>query len=543
MNTIKTMSLTVENFSESMSQMIDVLSKLKFTPKETNLTNLLVEETFFFFKDNLTDFTSPVNMSIYTRLGETKISLRLKGTQYNPLTATAEETDDEIFSARLAILNANRDRISYTYKNGENIITIVAHRLSKKKKKLLYTIFAMAMGIFTGFLMQTFLPLETIKAIDLATDMVRKVFLQLLNMLVAPVTFFSILSGLSQMSDANDAGRIGSRLAIVTILMMLVMSFFSMISGILCFSEDLSFMRASLTVDESVSEQKYFSIMNMLAEMFPENLVDPMRGSNIMQVMFLAIFFGVLISKMKPIPTWISEGINSMRRIFINALEIVVIAIPLVVFISMMSLTALSRPESLIQLVKLIIGQGFGVILALLVSMMMILLAGKISPINFAKKAVSFFPIPFAAASSNGALPATMKFAANNLGISSKLTSFVVPVGLQFNKQGNCFFFAMSTAMMMKVYGIELTTDTFITFFVTLFLMSITKPSIPCAGIICLTYLFDVMTIPTEAVMTVLGIEPIMALFIAVCNVVSNTAVAFVVARKENAVDLDIYNK
>lgn len=101
----------------------------------------------------------------------------------------------------------------------------------------------------------------------------------------------------------------------------------------------------------------------------------------------------------------------------------------------------------------------------------------------------------------------------------------------------------MSTAMMMKIYGIELDFEAGITFFVTLFLMSITKPSIPCAGIICLTYLFTAMKIPAESVMTVLGIEPIMALFIAVCNVVSNTAVAFVVARKENAVDLDIYNK
>ena len=401
----------------------------------------------------------------------------------------------------------------------------------------------MALGIFTGFLMQTFLPIETIQSIDLFADIVRKIFLQLLNMLVAPVTFFSILSGLSQMSDSNDAGRIGSRLALITILMMLVMSFLSMLSGIFFFSEDLSFMRTSMAVDETISEKKYLSFMNMIAEMFPKNLIDPVRDNNIMQVMFLSIFLGILISRMKPVPSWISEGISAMRRLFISALEIVVIAIPLVVFLSMMSLTALSRPESLIQLGKLIIGQGFGVILALLVSMMMVWLAGKISPINFAKKAISFFPIPFAAASSNGALPATMKFATGNLGISSKLISFVVPVGLQFNKQGNCFFFAMSTAMMMKVYGIELDLDAGITFFITLFLMSITKPSIPCAGIICLTYLFTAMQIPAEAVMTVLGIEPIMALFIAVCNVVSNTAVAFVVALKENAVDLDIYNK
>ena len=408
MKTIKNLPLTHENFSESMSQMIDVLSKLKFTPAEINLTNLLVEETFFFLEEGIKNFTPPVSMNIYKQLGETKISLRLKGNQYDPLTATAEETDDEIFSARLAILNANRDRISYNYKNGENIIIIVAHRISSKKKKLVYTIFAMALGILTGFLMQTFLPAETITSIDLATDMIRKIFLQLLNMLVAPVTFFSILSGLSQMSDANDAGRIGIRLALVTVLMMLAMSFLSMISGILCFSEDLSFMRMGVKVDETISEEKYFSFMNMVSGMFPKNLVDPMRDSNIMQVMFLSIFFGVSISRMKPTPTWINEGINSMRRLFSSALEIVVIAIPLVVFISMMSLTALSRPESLLQLVKLIIGQGFGVILALLVSIMMVWLAGKTSPINFAKKAISFFPIPFAAASSNGALPATI---------------------------------------------------------------------------------------------------------------------------------------
>ena len=482
-------------------------------------------------------------MNIYKRFGETKISLRVKGNSYNPLIITPETNEDVIKNARLAILNANRDRITYEYKNGENIIVIVAQRLSKKKKKLIYTLSAMALGIFTGLLMQTFLLHETIVSIDLATDMIKKVFLQLLNMLVAPLTFFSIVSGLSQMSDAKDAGRIGSRLALITILMMFVMSFLSMVSGIFFFTEDLSFMRASMEVESTVSDQKYFSIMNMLSEMFPRNLIDPVKENNIMQVMFLSIFFGILISKMEPRPTWINEGISALRRLFTIALEIVVLAIPLVVFLSMMSLTSLSRPESIFQLGKLIVGQGFGVILALLVATFMIGLIGKISPTNFAKKAISFFPIPFAAASSNGALPATIKFATENLGISSKLTSFVVPIGLQFNKQGNCFFFAMSTAMMMKVYGIELTADNCITFLIILFLMSITKPSIPCAGIICLTYLFSAMNIPSEAVMTVLGIEPIMALFIAVCNVVSNTAVAFIVAKKENMIDLNIYNK
>ena len=190
METGRNVLMTQENFSESISKMLEVLTELKFTSAEINLANLLVEEAFFSLEEGVTNRTSPVKMSIYKSLGETKISLRLKGEPYNPLIVAAEESDDEIFSVRQAILNANSDKITYTYKNGENIITIIAHRLSGKKKKLIYTILAMALGIFAGFLMQTFLPTETIQLMDLSADVVRKIFLQLLNMLVAPVTFF-----------------------------------------------------------------------------------------------------------------------------------------------------------------------------------------------------------------------------------------------------------------------------------------------------------------------------------------------------------------
>ena len=543
MNSVKEITLTKENFGNSIANMINILSEFKSTAKEINRANLFVEEIFFCWNERAKNTESSVKMNIYRRLGETKITLRLKGDSYNPMTMTFEEDENEIRIARMAILRSSKDRVFYSYSNGENVITIVVHRISSKKKKLIYTVTAMILGISTGFLMQAFLPYETILSIDLIADMIRKIFLQMLNMLVAPVTFFSIASGLSQMSDAGDAGRIGIRLAVVTVVMMLTMSLLSMTSGLFFFSEDLSFMRDSIAVTEVVADKGYFSVMVMLAEMFPKNLIDPIQSGNIMQVMFLAIFFGILIGRIEPRLTWINDGINSLRRVFISALEIVVITIPLVVFLSMMSLADLSRPESLLQLVKLIIGQGFGVILALVVASFMIIILTKTSPVNFIKKIIAFSPVPFAAASSNGAMPDTMKFATENLGISSKLTSFVVPVGLQFNKQGNCFFFAMSTAMMLKVYGIEVTTDSLITFFITLFFMSITKPSIPCAGIICLTYLFSAMKIPAESVMTVLGIEPIMALFIAVCNVLSNSAVSFIVARKENMVDLNIYEK
>lgn len=436
MNSVTNITITKESFAESVANMIDILSKFKATSKEINLANLLVEEIFFCWNEESENTESAVMMTIYSRLGEIKITLRLKGDSYNPQAMTFDTDEDEIRMVRTAILKSNKDLIVYNYSNGENVVTIVVHRISSKKKKLIYTLAAMALGISTGFLMQVFLPHDTIVYIDSITDIIKNFFLQMLNMLVAPVTFFSIVSGLSQISDANDAGRIGGHLAVVTVLMMIVMSLLSMTSGLFLFSEDLSFMRDAMSVEVVVADENAFSLMGMIAGIFPKNLIEPIQSGNIMQVMFLAIFFGILIGRMEPRPTWINEGIDSLRRLFISALEIVVIAIPPVVFISMVSLTSLSRPESLLPLLKLIIGQGFGVLLALMVASLMIAILSKTSPVNFAKKIMAFSPIPFAAASSNGAMPATMSFAVKELGISSKLTSFVVPIGLQFNKQG-----------------------------------------------------------------------------------------------------------
>ena len=112
MNSVKEITLTKENFGNSIANMINILSEFKSTAKEINRANLFVEEIFFCWNEGAKNTESSVKMNIYRRLGETKITLRLKGDSYNPMTMTFEEDENEIRIARMAILRSSKDRYS-----------------------------------------------------------------------------------------------------------------------------------------------------------------------------------------------------------------------------------------------------------------------------------------------------------------------------------------------------------------------------------------------------------------------------------------------
>ena len=137
-----------------------------------------------------------------------------------------------------------------------------------------------------------------------------------------------------------------------------------------------------------------------------------------------------------------------------------------------------------------------------------------------------------AAGAFHARLPFVLKFCAENLGVDAKLAAFSILVGVQLNKAGNCIFFSLVTLMLMRVYGIDMPVSLFLTLWVSVCIMAIAKPPIPCGGIICIAYLFTVVGGPAEAIAVILCVEPIAAMFNGVCNESANIATTFILAKK-----------
>ncbi len=166
-----------------------------------------------------------------------------------------------------------------------------------------------------------------------------------------------------------------------------------------------------------------------------------------------------------------------------------------------------------------------------------ILLFGRLSPVPAIKKIAGLSPLVFTVSSSHARLPFVLKFCAEKLGIDGKLAAFSIPVGVQLNKAGNCIFFSLVTLMLMRVYNIEMPLSLFITLWISVCIMAIAKPPIPCGGIICIAYLFTVVGVPPEAISIILCVDPIAAMFNGVCNESANMTTSFIVSKDAGMMD------
>ncbi len=537
-------SLSEKNLRDIRKEIAAQLKASKLKDKEITLAQLLLEEIFFRMKkgmDGGEDFS--VDVSLIRHWGNTELRLTVKGEEYDPIPAVTEQPDDndEEEHYRLAILKANRARFSHVHKNNANIVTIKVHELDYTKKQLIYTVSALILGSICGLMLQSFLDPASITALNTSViDPVRNLFLNALHMMMAPVTFFAIIAGVTNISDATLIGKLGGKMVIVAGFMQILIAVCGLGLGLLIFTGDLSYIQAGIAQSESAAV-KSVSLIDMLFDIIPKNLVDPFKGENILQVMFLAIFFGIIINQMGEKAKGAVDCIDFVFRFVIAVLKIIVKAIPLVVFLSMMSLLASTGIESLIAFSGLFGGLVIGVFIVWTVGAITIFLFGRISPFSATKKLAQLSPLVFTVSSSHARLPFVLKFCAEKLGIDEKLAAFSIPVGVQLNKAGNCIFFSLVTIMLMRVYNIDMTLSLFITLWISVFIMAIAKPPIPCGGIICIAYLFTVVGVPPEAISIIICVDPIAAMFNGVCNESANISTSFIVAKSAGMLNEEKY--
>ena len=297
-----TIAVSASSLRDGRKKISEELTKHRLSSKEITLGALLMEEIFFRLKKGMNggeDFS--VKVSARHIWGQTSIRMEAKGSEYNPVPEVTEQEEDDVDEEdiyRLAILKSNRQKLSCVRKNGTNIVTIKVQGLDSTKKQLIYTVSALVLGSICGLAMQVFLDGASIAAIsNNVIAPVRNLFLNALHMMMAPVTFFAIIAGVTNISDAALIGKLGGKMVMVSLFMQVLIALLGLGLGILIFTGDLSYIQAGITsTGETVT--KHVSLIDMLFDIVPKNLVDPFKGDNILQVMFLAVFFGIIINQM-----------------------------------------------------------------------------------------------------------------------------------------------------------------------------------------------------------------------------------------------------
>lgn len=397
-----------------------------------------------------------------------------------------------------------------------------------KKIQLTTKIFiGLVLGVIVGMLFQD--------APDLAQTYIKPIgtlFLNMIKMIIVPLVFSSLIVGAASIGDPKALGRIGGK----TLIYYLVTTAVAVTIGLVLSMVFKPGMGLVIPVGATAKSVEAPSIINTLINIVPKNPLKALIDGNILQVISFSLFLGIGCTalpegKAKPFV----DFFDSLAEIMYKITAFIMNLAPIGVFALIVPVVSQYGLDVLLPLGMVIGAVYLGcVIHALLTYSTAVKLFTKISPISFLKGIAPAAVTGFSTTSSSGTLPVTIKCSRENLGVSEKISSFVLPLGATINMDGTALYQGVCALFLAQVYGIDLTIGQMTTIVLTATLGSIGTAGVPGAGFIMLTLVLQSVGLPLEGLALIAGIDRILDMARTALNVVGDSSCAVVVAATEN---------
>ena len=394
--------------------------------------------------------------------------------------------------------------------------------LSEKKIPLIWQIgIGFILGIVAGAVFG-----EKVQIID----PIGKIFLTLLKMLIVPLVFSSLVVGAASIGDPRDLGRIG----IKTIFFYLATTAVAITIGLLLGN----FLQpgVGMAIGEGVAFKapEAPSIKNVIMGIFPANPLKAAVDGNMLQIIVFALFLGVSAvlagEKGKPFINFFDSLAETMYKLTGIVMKIA----PYGVFALIAVTVSKYGMSVLAPFAKVILAVYVGCALQIiLVYSGLIAVFVKKSPFWFLKGIREAGLTAFVTRSSSATLPITMRNTQENLGISEKVSSFVLPLGATINMDGTALYQGVCALFVAQAYGLSLGMGAQLSIILTATLASIGTAGVPGAGLIMLTLVLTAVGLPLEGVALVAGIDAVLDMARTAVNVIGDSCVATVVASTE----------
>lgn len=392
------------------------------------------------------------------------------------------------------------------------------------------------LGLILGVIFGVYTPqhVETIKPIG-------TVFLRLIKMVIVPLLFFSLVSGITGMRDPNSIGRVARKA---------VMAYLGTTCLAVTFGLGVAYILkpgAGVVLDMGpVAEKNFkennFDLLEFFIEIVPNNVFQAFADSNILQVVFFSIFTGIIINGMDSSADPLRNFIHSAAKLVLKMIALVVQLSPYAAFALTAWVIGTQGLDIIYTLGKLVQAIILAFILQYLIYGLIIFVFCRISPIPFYKKSIEYQMIAMSTGSSKASLATTMQVCKNRMGVSESSTSFVLPLGASINMNGLSIKLGLSVIFFAQAMGVDLALSDYIVIILTGTLGSIGGAGIPGSFIIMLPIMLTSVGLPIEGVALLVGIDRILDLLSTTINITGDATITLVIDSSEGTLDKEMYN-
>ena len=418
---------------------------------------------------------------------------------------------------------------------------------TKKKIGLSTQIFiALLIGALFGVVIHYWIPSSYIKdtvIVEGVLYVVGQGFIRLMQMLVVPLVFCSLICGSMAIGDTKTLGKVGVK-TIGFYLVTTALAVCVALGSALLINPGRGLDMDAVQKGTVSSTTEATSLVDTLLNIIPKNPVQSMANGDMLPIIVFALFVGIMLAKLGTRGSVVANFFSQFNDVMMEMTMAIMKIAPIGVFCLIARTFATVGFSAFAPMLKYMGNVTLALaIQCLVVYKILLFVFTRLNPFKFIKKFLPVMGFAFSTATSNATIPMSIDTLSKKMGVSKQISSFTIPLGATINMDGTSIMQGVAVVFIAQAYGIPLTMGNLATVVVTATLASIGTAGVPSVGLVTLAMVLNSVGLPTEGIALIMGIDRILDMIRTAVNITGDAVCTTIVCHQEGSLNREVFNK
>ena len=418
---------------------------------------------------------------------------------------------------------------------------------TKKKIGLSTQIFiALLIGALFGVVIHYWIPSSYFKdtvIVEGVLYVVGQGFIRLMQMLVVPLVFCSLICGSMAIGDTKTLGKVGVK-TIGFYLVTTALAVCVALGSALLINPGRGLDMDAVQKGTVSSATEATSLVDTLLNIIPKNPIQSMANGDMLPIIVFALFVGIMLAKLGTRGSVVANFFSQFNDVMMEMTMAIMKVAPIGVFCLIARTFATVGFSAFAPMLKYMGNVTLALaIQCLVVYQILLFVFTRLNPFKFIKKFLPVMGFAFSTATSNATIPMSIDTLSKKMGVSKQISSFTIPLGATINMDGTSIMQGVAVVFIAQAYGIPLTMGNLATVVVTATLASIGTAGVPSVGLVTLAMVLNSVGLPTEGIALIMGIDRILDMIRTAVNITGDAVCTTIVCHQEGSLNREVFNK